>query len=105
MNNLSVTFPDPGSTFYNAWFAGAGAAYGLTHSGDQTTVRLGQVSVTLAPIPIAAGQSITATDTVAIGAGEAQTTLQVQATLKDSLGVTKVANGVSCVVTAPIIPG
>ena len=104
-NSLSVTFPDPGATFYNAWLAGSGTAYGLSQAGGLTTVRLGQVSVTLAPIPIAAGQSITATDQVTLGTGESQTTLQVQATLKDGTGTVVVANGVSCVVSAPVNPG
>jgi hypothetical protein len=95
----------PGFVFYNAWTVGAGIAYGLTQSGGLTTVRLGQASVTLAPITLAARQSITATDTVAIAEGQPQTSHKVQATLKNTAGVTMAANGISCVVNAPIVPG
>jgi hypothetical protein len=98
-NNLSVTFDDPTQAFFNAWQPGAGTAYALSQAGGKTTVRLGQVSVTLPSVVIVAGQSVTATAAVALGQGEPTTTLQVQASFTDSTGKI-VANGLSCVGSA-----
>jgi hypothetical protein len=103
-NDLTVTFDDPTQAFFNAWTAGAGAAYSVSQSGGKTTVRLGQVSVPLASIVIAAGQSVTATASVVLGAGQPTTTLQIQATLTESTGHT-VNNGVSCVGSPGANPG
>jgi len=102
-NDLAVTFDDPAQAWYAIWLPGAGSGYALSQAAGQTTVRLGQVSVTLAPVPLAAGQSVNATAVVSLGTNQPTTTFQIGATLADSMGKVLVGNGLSCVGTGPII--
>lgn len=99
---MSVTLDDPTGAFFAAWQSGqATGGYTVNQSSGQTTVTLGQTSVTLAPITLAANQSVSATAAVQLVQGQPTTTLGVQATLNDPVtGNLLVANGVSCVATA-----
>ena len=94
--DLEFSFDDPNSTWYNAWLPGAGAAYSVARSGTQTRVRLGQPSVTLAVVPLAAGQTITATGSIVIGSADPTTSLSISATLKGPTNNTLVQNGGTC---------
>ena len=73
----------------------------MTSSGGNTTVRLGQASVTLAPVPLGAGVTIAAQGTVNLMIGEPQTTLSLGAVLRDGSNNVLVSNGGSCVRDAP----
>jgi hypothetical protein len=101
-NNLSVTFDDPTKAFYTTWGVKAGTDYTVSESGGQTKVVLGQPSIDLDPISIAAGQSVTASASVVLGSGQPTTKLQIQATL--TLPGKTVNNGVTCVKSAPLSP-
>src|SRR5262249_37702472 len=63
--DIEVKFDDFDSSWFNAWSAqsGAGSTFAVTHSGSSTTVRLGAFSVALNAVPLAAGQTRTATGT------------------------------------------
>jgi hypothetical protein len=102
-NNLSVTFDDPNGAWAAVWSTGtgSGSAYQVTSAGGQTTVRLGQTSVALPAVPLAAGQSVTGTAAVTLGPEQPETSFEVGATLIDSSGNPLVGNGVSCVGMAP----
>jgi hypothetical protein len=105
--DVEVAFDDADSSWYNVWSTqtGAGSAFAVTHNGGAatTTVRLGAYSVTLNPVPLAAGQSRNANGTINPGSGTL--TLQIGATLTEtgSSGQVLVTNGGSCTQTAPVI--
>jgi len=101
--DLEFSFDDPTSAWFNVWQPGAGAAYAVSHVGSQTVVRLGQPSVTLAAVPLAAGVTVTATGDISLGSGSAN--LALSATLKDAGGAVLVQNGGTCSGTAPEPPG
>jgi len=100
-NEVSVTFFDPLGTWRDLWLPGSGTAYSVSNSGGNTTVRLGQASVTLAPVPLGAGVTIAAQGTVHLLFGEVQTTLSLGAVLRDSSNKVLVSNGGSCVRNSP----
>jgi len=103
--DLEFSFDDPTSAWLNAWQPGAGVNYTLAHSGSQTFVRLGQPSVTLAAVPLAAGVTVTATGIIALAEGSPAANLSLAATLKDAGGAVLVTNGGTCTGTAPEPPG
>ena len=70
----------------------------LSSANGQTTVRLGRTSVVLASVPLAAGQTVSATATGSIASGESGVELQIAATLTGSTGATLVANGLTCAI-------
>ena len=103
-NEISMTFFDPAQAWYQAWLPGQGTAYSMTHVNGETTVRLGQPSVTLAPVLLGAGVTVTAEGTVNLTTGEVETTLSLGAVLRGSEGEVLVSNGGSCVRQAPVSP-
>jgi len=98
--NMSFTFDDADSAWYNIWVAQPdhGTAYAVTRDGNKTVVRMGKANVTLAPVPLADGQSRTALGVLGLAAGAPLTKLALQAVLRDSsTGVLLApANGGSC---------
>jgi hypothetical protein len=104
--DVEVRFDDSDSSWFNVWNSqtGSGSAFAVTHSGSSTTVRLGVFSVALNPVPLAAGQTRTATGTFNLPSGSAAVTLQIAASLTEtgSAGTVLVANGGSCVANAPV---
>lgn len=112
-NDFSWTFYDPTQDWYQDWLAGAGTTYSVTHNSGETTVRLGppqgtiwmgQTSVTLPPVSLAAGVTIAATAEVGLGAGEVDTILSIQGEMLDLYGFPITTNGGSCVGRAPAPP-
>jgi hypothetical protein len=105
--DVEVQFDDSDSSWFNVWNAqtGSGTAFKATHSGTSTTVRLGQFSVQLNAVPLAAGVSRTATGTANLPAGYGPATLQIAATLTESggSGNVMVANGGSCAFNSPVV--
>lgn len=103
LSNVGMTFTDPNGDWSTAWSAGAGAKYSVTHDAGAgtTTVQLGQASVTLTGAVILAGETETANGLFNLSTGDASTTLQLDATLKDPSGTVIVHNGGTCVQDAP----
>ena len=105
--NISVTFDDDDSVWYDMWVAQAqnGTAYAVTRNGSKTTVRLGNASVMLPLVPLADGESRTASGSLGLADGAALTTLALQAALRNSTGeLLAPANGGSCKATGgPIV--
>ncbi len=105
--DVEVKFDDSDSSWFNVWNSqpGAGSTFAVTHSGSSTTVRLGAFSVALNSVPLAAGQTRSATGTSNLPSGYGSITLQVAATLSETggSGAVMVANGGSCVMNAPVI--
>ena len=95
-NVLQVTFDDPNATWHARWVLGQGD-YAVLHNGGRTTVQLGARDVSLAPVPLAAGHSVTAEAVVSLATGEPETTIELAATLTDVDGAELVTNGGSCV--------
>ena len=56
MLDVEVDFDDPDAGAYATWTsqAGSGVAFTVTNAGGTTTVRMGQSSVVLAPVPVVA---------------------------------------------------
>ena len=104
---IEVAFDDPDASWFNVWHSqsGSGSAFAVTHAGATTTLRLGAYSVALSSVPLAAGQTRSATGTSNLPSGASALTLQIAATLTESggSGSVSVANGGSCVMNAPII--
>ena len=69
--DIEVAFDDFDSSWFNAWKtqSGAGTTFKVTHSGPVTTIRLGDFSVALNPVPLPAGQSRNATGTTVLPSG------------------------------------
>lgn len=104
--NVQVAFDDPASTWLNVWQAqaGSGTAFTVSHAGTITTVRLGQASVTLNPVPLAAGETRVAKGNLQLGAPSGLTTLSLQAELLNGTNRV-VVNGGSCQANPPpVIP-
>ncbi len=105
--DVEVKFDDSDSSWFNVWNSqpGNGSTFKVTHSGSSTTVRLGAFSVALNSVPLAAGQTRSATGTSNLPNGYGAITLQIAATLTETGGggTVTVANGGSCVMNAPII--
>jgi hypothetical protein len=105
--DIEVSFDDSDSSWFNVWSAqpGAGSTFAVTHSGSSTIVRLGAFSVAQNSVPLAAGQSRTATGTINLDNMTPTATLQIAATLTESGGGGNVvvANGGSCVANGPVI--
>jgi hypothetical protein len=105
--DVEVVFDDSDASWFNAWNSqtGNGSTFAVTHSGSSTTVRLGAFSVALNSVPLAAGQTRTATGTVNLPSGSPPATLQIAASLTETGagGKVLVANGGSCVANAPVI--
>jgi hypothetical protein len=105
--DVEVGFDDFDSSWYNVWNAqsGAGTTFAVTHSGNITTVRLGAFSVALNSVPLAAGQTRSATGVVNLPNNYGAVSLQIAATLTEtgSSGQVMVSNGGSCVFSAPVI--
>lgn len=104
--DIEVTFDDSDSSWFNAWKtqSGASTTFQVTHSGSATTVRLGDFSVALNSVPLAAGQSRNATGTTTLPSGyPTAVTLQIAATLTETngSGTVMVQNGGSCVTEPP----
>jgi hypothetical protein len=104
--DVEVAFDDSDSSWFNAWKTqtGAGTTFQVTHSGSTTTVRLGNFSVALNSVPLAAGQSRNATGTTVLPSGyPTAVTLQIGATLTETngSGTVMVQNGGSCVTEPP----
>jgi hypothetical protein len=105
--DVEVRFDDFDSSWFNVWNAqsGAGTTFAVTHSGNITTVRLGAFSVALSSVPLAAGQTRSATGIVNLPNSYGAVTLQIAATLTEtgSSGQVMVSNGGSCAFNAPVI--
>lgn len=103
--DVEVTFDDADSSWFNVWSiqSGNGTAFAVTHNAgaNTTTVRLGSFNLVLDPVPLAAGQSRSATGNINPTSGTL--TLQLGAILTDSGGHVLANNGGSCVATAVII--
>jgi hypothetical protein len=103
--NISSTFDDDDSTWYNVWVAqpGNGSTYAVSRNGNKTVVRLGKPSVTLAAVPLANGQSRTALGDLQLADGTPLTTLALQATLRNPSNGQLLAppNGGSCKLPGP----
>jgi len=105
--DVEVTFDDADSSWFNVWNSqtGNGTTFAVTHSGatNSTDVRLGAFSVALNTAPLAASQTRNATGVINPAGGTL--TLQIGATLSETGpgGQVLVANGGSCVATAPVI--
>ncbi len=54
--DVEVAFDDPDASWYATWTnqAGNGQAFAVTNDGGMTTVRMGEGSVALVPVPVAA---------------------------------------------------
>jgi hypothetical protein len=103
--DVEATFDDADSSWYTVWQAapGSGTTYSVTHSSsaNTTTVRLGAYSVSLAPVPLAAGQ--TRNMAAVVNPASGSLTLQIEGTLLGPGNQVLVTNGGSCVATAPVI--
>jgi hypothetical protein len=104
--DIEVAFDDSDSSWFNVWKSesGAGTTFQVTHSGSVTTVRLGDFSVSLNSVPLAAGGSRNATGTTTLPSGyPSAVTLQIAATLTETngSGTVMVQNGGSCVTEPP----
>jgi len=101
--DVEATFDDADSSWFNVWNSqpGKGTTFAVSHSGSSTTVRLGAFSVPMNRVPLGAGQTRNATANINPVSGSL--TLQIAATLKDSVGNTLVTNGGSCTQTVPVI--
>jgi hypothetical protein len=86
--DIEVAFDDSDSSWFNVWNAqtGNGTTFRVTHGGTTTTVRLGAFSVALNSVPMAAGQTRTATGTFDLPSGSSPVTLQIQASLTETGG-------------------
>jgi hypothetical protein len=105
--DIEVQFDDFDSSWFNVWKAqsGAGTTFAVTHGGNVTNVRLGDFSVTLNPVPLAAGQTRSATGIANLPVNYGAITLQIAATLTETgaSGQVMVSNGGSCAFNAPTI--
>jgi hypothetical protein len=104
--DVEVAFDDSDSSWFNVWKTqpGAGTTFKATHSGSVTTIRLGDFSVALNPVPLPAGQSRNATGTTVLPSGyPSALTEQIAATLTETngSGTVMVQNGGSCVTEPP----
>jgi hypothetical protein len=104
--NAHVTFDDADSSWYNVWSAqaGSGSTFAVFHSAatKSTTVTLGAFSVALDAVPLGASQTRNAMGVIQPVDG-GTLTLQIGATLTDSMGNVLVSNGGSCTATQPVI--
>jgi hypothetical protein len=108
--DVEVAFDDADSSWYSVWSTqtGAGTAFVVTHSGSTTHVRLGNYSVAMNAVPLAAGQTRNATGTTVLSMGyPTALTLQIGATMSGTAnGVPfTVMNGGSCVTQPPPVIG
>ncbi len=105
--NISVTFDDDDSSWYNTWVNQPenGSTYLATRVGNKTVVRLGKPSVTLHTVTLANGASRTAVGNLELPQGTSLTTLALNAALRNpSTGVLLApANGGSCEMAGPPI--
>jgi hypothetical protein len=105
--DVEVAFDDADSSWFNVWQSqtGNGTTFNVTHNSaaNSTTVRLGAFSVALNAVPLAANQTRNATGSVNPVSGSL--TLQIATTLTETGpgGQVLVANGGSCVASAPVI--
>ena len=104
--DLEITFDDADSSWFNVWNAQAGkdTSFAVTHNTgtNSTTVRLGGFAVTLDPVPLAAGQTRSATGNINPTSGTLA--LQLGTKLTDSGGnLLAPVNGGTCSVTADVI--
>jgi hypothetical protein len=98
---VQAVFDDPTGAWFGAWNGGAG--YSVAANGGKTTVTLAQRSVTLAAVPLAAGQSPSAVVNIHLSPSDPTTTVDLFATLADAGGKALVANGGSCRRQAPYL--
>jgi hypothetical protein len=85
--DVEIAFEDPDASWYDRWTtqAGNGVAFAVTHEGDATTVRLGQGSVELAPVPLAGCETRKGAAQVL---GSLSAVLKAKATLDDGAAFT-----------------
>jgi len=83
----------------------AGRHGAVSHAGNITNGRLGAFSVALNAVPLAAGQTHTATGITNLPTNYGAVTLQIAATLTETggSGQVMVVNGGSCAFNAPRI--
>jgi hypothetical protein len=80
--DVEIAFDDPDASWYAAWTtqAGNGDAFTVTSNGGTTTVKMGESSVALGPVPLAACETRKA---VAKVSGSTSATLSTHAVLDD----------------------
>jgi hypothetical protein len=99
--DVEIAFADPDGSSSAVWSAqsGSGTRFAVTRAAGKTTVRLGASSVLLAPVPLAASQSIAA-EAILDGAPSG-TSLEMLSAVTDATGHSLAVDTGTCVRIPP----